>query len=98
VFISSCIKSRADALANLPVPGQGGFRKNAEIWPLRQPNGDAPRQPSSVRNRWRVFHMSFVDPPGRDIKTSPRELRRNGLRKTGHAIVIDCPDLEREEW
>jgi hypothetical protein len=42
--------------------------------------------------------MSFVDPPGRDIKTSPRELRRNGLRKTGHAIVIDCPDLEREEW
>ena len=50
-----CIKSRADALANLPVPGQGGFRESG-MWPLRQPNGDATRQPSSVRNRWRVFH------------------------------------------
>src|SRR5215813_5691464 len=48
MLLCLCIKSRADALANLPVPGQGGFRESG-MWPLRQLNGDATRQPSSVR-------------------------------------------------
>jgi hypothetical protein len=52
-----CIKSRADALANLPVPGQGGFRESG-MWPLRQPNGDATRQPSSVRTDGGFLHVS----------------------------------------
>jgi hypothetical protein len=48
---------RADALANLPPPGQGGFRESG-IWPFRQQNGIvATRQPSSASNRRRVFHM-----------------------------------------
>jgi hypothetical protein len=31
MFLCLCIKSRADALANLPVPGQGGFRESGDV-------------------------------------------------------------------
>ena len=31
MLLCLCIKSRADALANLPVPGQGGFRESGDV-------------------------------------------------------------------
>src|SRR6476620_4701076 len=31
MLLCPCIKSRADALANLPVPGQGGFRESGDV-------------------------------------------------------------------
>ena len=61
MLLCLCIKSRADALANLPVPGQGGFRESG-MWPLRQPNGDATRQPSSVRTDGGFFNAQRLRP------------------------------------
>src|SRR5215813_5109805 len=57
-----CIKSRADALANLPVPGQGGFRESGDVAAPATKRG---RHSSALlgANRWRVFtcqRTSFV--------------------------------------
>jgi hypothetical protein len=50
-------RDRADALANLPLPGKVVSAKSG-MWPFRQQNGiSATRQPSSASNRRRVFQM-----------------------------------------
>ena len=54
VLIWARIKSRADALANLPVPGQGGFRESGDVAAPATKRG---RHSSALlgANRWRVF-------------------------------------------
>jgi hypothetical protein len=54
-----CIKSGADALTNLPSLGKVVPRE----WDaaIRQPSRESrKRQPSSVRNRWRVSHDELI--------------------------------------
>src|SRR5215510_5098531 len=62
MLLCLCIKSRADALANLPVPGQGGFRESGDVAAPATKRG---RHSSALlgANRWRVFtcqRTSFV--------------------------------------
>ena len=56
-FIYACIQSRADALTNLPLPGKVASAK-AGCGRSGNEAGNHTCQPSSVRDRWRVFRVT----------------------------------------
>src|SRR5262249_56496500 len=73
-----CIKSRADALANLPVPGQGGFRESGDVAAPATKRG---RHSSALlgANRWRVFQCA-ASTTRRQATSGPCAAARPGAR------------------